>query len=84
MRKLTRERGPWITEGRSDRGDGQGDKRPLVVVVEPRGVRLRPKGCRTGSYFITWETIYLRGQSAAAGFETRPAGGRSIKRGTRA
>jgi hypothetical protein len=83
MYRLSKERGPWLTECDSDRRYGHsqgGEKRPLVVVVEPRGVRLRPKGCRAGEVFITWSTVYLRGQAAVAGYDTMPRGKGAGKR----
>lgn len=80
MYVLNRERGPWQTEADSGvRGPG-GVLRPLVVVVEPRGCRLRPKGCRSGEFFITWGTVYLRGAAANAGFDTAATGKGSTKR----
>lgn len=80
MYVLNRERGPWQTEADSGvRGKG-GESRPLVVVVEPRGVRLRPKGCRSGEFFVNWGTVYLRGAAANAGFDTAPTGKGSTKR----
>lgn len=80
MYVLNRERGPWQTEADSGvRGPG-GVLRPLVVVVEPRGCRLRPKGCRSGEFFINWGTVYLRGAAANAGFDTMPTGKGSTKR----
>lgn len=83
MYRINRERGPWLTESDSDRRYGHsqgGEKRPLVVVVEPRGVRMRPKGCRAGEVFVNWSTIYLRGQAAVAGYDTMPRGKGAGKR----
>lgn len=41
-------------------------KRPLVVSVEPWGLSLRLKGCRTGNLNITWAQIWNRAALIAA------------------
>jgi hypothetical protein len=60
MRRITRERGPWITEADTERRYKDGSKREIVVTVEPRGVRLRAKGTRS-TVWVSWSMIYLKG-----------------------
>lgn len=41
-------------------------KRPLIVAIEPWGLCLREKNCRTGKLTITWAQVWNRAAMIAA------------------
>lgn len=41
-------------------------KRPLIVRIEPWGLCLREKNCRTGNLTITWAQVWNRAAVIAA------------------
>jgi hypothetical protein len=77
--KIDRTRGPWQTEGLSERSDGRGGRRPLMIEIEPRLVRYRPKGTRQ-SFVLTHEKIYQLAVQAHVE-ASRPTRRRTVKRG---
>ena len=79
MWKVNKARGPWQTEGESERRDPKtGGRRPIVLVVEPRCLVFRAKGTRA-TFRITHERAYELAvmQYADANRKRRP----TIKRG---
>lgn len=62
MWKISKERGPWETESDTRWGSKQV---PIVVTIEPRGVRVRPKGTRV-VLRLPWTTILDKAAEAHA------------------
>lgn len=82
MWKITKCRGPWLTEGLSERRYHGGSRRELVVKIEPRCVVYWPFGTRK-EFRITHEKIYELAVKAFADAQPRRRR-RTVRRGVMA
>lgn len=79
--KINKPRGPWETEGLSERKYRYKEgMRPLMIVIEPRCIVYRPKGTRK-CFRLTHERAYELAAQIFAGFvPEKPAPRRGVRR----
>lgn len=80
MWKVNKVRGPWQTEALSERKDKTGQRRPLIIEIEPLCIVLRPKGTRQ-RFRLTHAKVYEMAVMAHADANRKRKP--TIKRGVR-